>query len=132
MVDTKSIHDQIHELQIILTKLQDLKVEILESFQAGAIIAKLPQSWNYYRKKFLHSRENITLEELQRYLVIEEEPRSRESKDKHDSTKVNVVEASKFSKNFKVKNDKKFKKSSTQKFSGNYFFCCKKGHRQSY
>ncbi|KAH9672197.1 hypothetical protein KPL70_017637 [Citrus sinensis] len=40
-------------------------------------------------------------------------------------------EASKFSKNFKVKNDKKFKKSSTQKFSGNCFFCGKKGHRQS-
>ncbi|KAH9666952.1 hypothetical protein KPL70_020856 [Citrus sinensis] len=131
MVDTKSILDQIHELQIIVTKLRELKVEISESFQVRAIIAKLPQSWNDYRKKLLHSKENITLEELQKHLVIEEETRSRESKDKHDSTKVNVVEASKFSKNFKVKNDKKFKKSSTQKFSGNCFFCGKKGHRQS-
>ncbi|KAH9725878.1 protein kinase domain-containing protein [Citrus sinensis] len=131
MVDTKSILDQIHELQIIVAKLRELKVEISESFQVGAIIAKLPQSWNGYRKKLLHSKENITLEELQKHLVIEEETRSRESKDKHDSTKVNVIEASKFSKNFKVKNDKKFKKSITQKFSGNYFFCGKKGHRQS-
>ncbi|KAH9656702.1 hypothetical protein KPL70_022787 [Citrus sinensis] len=131
MVDTKSILDQIHELQIIVAKLRELKVEISESFQVGAIIAKLPQSWNDYRKKLLHSKENITLEELQKHLVIEEEIRSRESKDKHDYTKVNVVEASKFSKNFKVKNDKKFKKSSTQKFSGNCFFCGKKGHRQS-
>ena len=64
-------------------------------------------------------------------MVIEEDTRSRESKDKHDSTKVNVVEASKFSKNFKVKNDKKFKKSNTQKFSRNCFFCGKKGHHQS-
>ncbi|KAH9765249.1 hypothetical protein KPL70_001801 [Citrus sinensis] len=131
MVDTKSILDQIHELQIIVAKLRELKVEISESFQVGAIIAKLPQSWNDYRKKLLHSKENITLEELQKHLVIEEETRSRESKDKHDSTKVNVVEVSKFSKNFKVKNDKKFKKSSTQNFSGNCFFCGKKGHRQS-
>ncbi|KAH9717746.1 hypothetical protein KPL71_021946 [Citrus sinensis] len=99
--------------------------------EVGAIIAKLPQSWNDYRKKLLHSKENITLEELQKHMVIEEETRSRESKDRHDSTKVNVVEASKFSKNFKVKNDKKFKKSSTQKFFGNCFFCGKKGHRQS-
>ena len=68
---------------------------------------------------------------MQKHLVIEEETRSRESKDKHDYTKVNVVEASKFSKNFKVKNDKKFKKSSTQKFYGNYFVCGKKGHRQN-
>ncbi|KAH9669996.1 hypothetical protein KPL70_022027 [Citrus sinensis] len=131
MVDTKSILDQIHELQIIVAKLRELKVEISESFQVGAIIAKLPQSWNDYRKKLLHSKENITLEELKKHLVIEEETRSRESKDKHDYTKVNVVQASKFSKNFKVKNDKKFKKSSTQKFSGNCFFCGKKGHRQS-
>ncbi|XP_024042241.1 uncharacterized protein LOC127899364 [Citrus sinensis] len=94
MVDTKSILDQIHELQIIVAKLRELKVEISKSFQVGAIIAKLPQSWNDYKKKLLHSKENITLEELQKHLVIEEETRSRESKDKHDSTKVNVVEAS--------------------------------------
>ena len=42
MVDTKSILDQIHELHIIVTKLQELKVEISKSFQVGAIIAKLP------------------------------------------------------------------------------------------
>ena len=84
MVDTKSVLDQIHELQIIVAKLQELKVEISESFQVRAIIAKLPQSWNDY------SKENITLEELQKHLVIEEKTRSRESKDKYDSTKVNV------------------------------------------
>ena len=44
MVDTKSILDQIHELQIIVAKLRELKVEISESFQVGAIIAKLSQS----------------------------------------------------------------------------------------
>ncbi|XP_024019724.1 uncharacterized protein LOC112091111 [Morus notabilis] len=96
MVDTKSVLDQIHELQVIITKLRELKVEISESFQVGAIIAKLPQSWN-------------------------------------DSSKVNVAEASKFSKNFKVNNDKKFKKAGNgqKKFSGNCFFCGKKGHRQT-
>ena len=106
MVDTKSILDQIHELQIIVAKLRELKVEISESFQVGAIIAKLPQSWNDYRKKLLHSKENITLEELQKHLVIEKETRSRESKDKHDSTKVNVVEASKFSKSRMTRNSR--------------------------
>ncbi|XP_024019083.1 uncharacterized protein LOC112090921 [Morus notabilis] len=96
MVDTKSVLDQIHELQVIITKLRELKVEISESFQMGAIIAKLPQSWN-------------------------------------DSSKFNVAEASKFSKNFKVNNDKKFKKAGNgqKKFFGNCFFCGKKGHRQN-
>ncbi|KAK0598626.1 hypothetical protein LWI29_036452 [Acer saccharum] len=41
MVDTKPILDQIHELQILVTKLRELKVEISESFQVGAIITKL-------------------------------------------------------------------------------------------
>ena len=42
MVDTKSVLDQIHELQVLVTKLRELKVEIFESFQVGAVIAKLP------------------------------------------------------------------------------------------
>ena len=41
MIDTKSVLDQIHELQVLVTKLRELKVEISESFQVGAIIAKL-------------------------------------------------------------------------------------------
>ena len=64
MVDTMSVFDQIHELQVIVTKLRELKVEISESFQVKAVISKLPQSWNSYRKKLLHKRDGITLEEL--------------------------------------------------------------------
>ena len=116
-------------------KLKELKVEISESFLVGAIIAKLPQSWNSYRKKLLHRRDDITLEELQKHLRIEEETRSRDPKNNsHDSSKVNVAEASKFKKNFKVNNDSKFKKKSkdgSTKFSGKCFFCGKIGHRQS-
>ena len=42
MVDTKSILEQIHTLQVLVTKLHELKVDISESFQVRAIIAKLP------------------------------------------------------------------------------------------
>ncbi|EXB75595.1 Retrovirus-related Pol polyprotein from transposon TNT 1-94 [Morus notabilis] len=100
----------------------------------GAIIAKLPQSWNGYRKKLLHRRDDITLEELQKHLRIKEDTKFRDSKSKNvDSSKVNVAEASKFSKNFKVNNDKKFKKpgNGQKKFSENCFFCGKKGHHQN-
>ena len=44
MVETKPVLDQIHELQIMVTKLRELKVEISKSFQVGAIITKLPPS----------------------------------------------------------------------------------------
>ena len=138
MVDTKPVLDQIHDLQILVTKLRGLKVEISESFQVGAIIAKLPSSWNDYRKKLMHRRDDISLEELQKHLRIEEETRSRDQKNiSQNSSKVNIVEGSKF-KNFKVNNNKKFKKSGNNqkfghnlKFNGNCFNCGKKGHHIS-
>ena len=64
MVDSKSILDQIHEIQVISSKHRKLKVEISKSFQVEAIIAKLPQSWNGYRKKLFHRRDEISFEEL--------------------------------------------------------------------
>jgi hypothetical protein len=48
-------------LQVLVNKLHDLSINIPESFQVGAIIAKLPPSWNNYRKKLLHMTEDLTL-----------------------------------------------------------------------
>ena len=42
MVDDKSIMEQVHELQVMVNKLNALSISILELFQVGAIIAKLP------------------------------------------------------------------------------------------
>ena len=75
MVDHISVLDQVHELQILVSKLKDLKVDVGEPLQIEAIIAKLPPSWNDYRKKLLHSSESFTLEQLQKHLRIEEETR---------------------------------------------------------
>ena len=74
MLDNISILDQVHELQILVNKLRDLWINILESFQVGAIIAKLPPSWNNFRKKFSHMSEDLTLEQFGHHLQIEEEP----------------------------------------------------------
>jgi hypothetical protein len=62
-----------HELQILVHKLTDLSIKIPELFQMATIIAKLPPSWNNYRKKFLHMAEELTLEQIGTYLRIEEE-----------------------------------------------------------
>ncbi len=80
MSDTKSIMDQVHELQILVAKLRELKIVLPESFQVGAIIAKLPPDWNDYRKKLLHKTEDFSLEDIQKHLRIEEETRIREKK----------------------------------------------------
>ncbi|XP_059638671.1 uncharacterized protein LOC132280940 [Cornus florida] len=64
MVDNLSVLDQVYELQVLVTKLREVKIVLPESFQVGAIISKLPPSWNDYRKKFLHKTEEFTLEEI--------------------------------------------------------------------
>ena len=62
MIDTKFILDQMHELPVLVSKLRDLNITIPESFQVREIIAKLPSTWNDYRKKLLHLAEELTLE----------------------------------------------------------------------
>nr|XP_027102343.1 uncharacterized protein LOC113723462 [Coffea arabica] len=55
ITENSSLMDQIHDLQVIVSKLHDLKVEVSESLQVGAIIAKLPTSWNDYKKTLLQT-----------------------------------------------------------------------------
>ena len=46
----------------------------------AAVIAKLPTTWNDYRKKLLHTFENFTIDQLIKHIRIEEETRIRENK----------------------------------------------------
>ncbi|PPR90175.1 hypothetical protein GOBAR_AA30509 [Gossypium barbadense] len=64
--------DQVHESQVLVSKLCDLKVIILELLQAKAIFSKLPSSWNTYWKKLLHMAEDFTVEKILSHLCIEE------------------------------------------------------------
>ncbi|KAH1046614.1 hypothetical protein J1N35_037398 [Gossypium stocksii] len=73
MLDSILIMDQVHELQVFVIKLRDLKVVIPELLQVRAIISKLPSSWNNYQKKLLHMAEDFTMEKIIRHLHIQEE-----------------------------------------------------------
>jgi hypothetical protein len=68
LVDNISVMEQVHELQVLVNKLWDLKVEVSEPLQVGAIIAKLPPNWNDYRKKLTHTTEDFTIEQIQKHL----------------------------------------------------------------
>ena len=90
--------DQVHELQILVNKLHDLLINILESFQVCAIIAKLPQSWNNIRKKLLHMSEDLTLKQFGQHLRIEEESRVRDGTNTDSKVNVNNVQSGSSSK----------------------------------
>jgi hypothetical protein len=62
ITNNKSIMNQVHEIQILISKLSDLDIKVPYSLQVGAILSKLPPSCNEYRKKMLHSTDNYTFE----------------------------------------------------------------------
>ena len=68
MLNNISVLDQVHELQILVNKLCDLLINIPESSQVGAIIAKLLPSWNNFRKKFLYMSKDLTLKKFGQHL----------------------------------------------------------------
>lgn len=134
MFDNKPILDQVHELLVLVSKLRELKIVIPDPMVVGTIMAKLPQTWNNYRKKLLHMVEDISLEDLQKGIQIEEETRNRDKNFvNQDFSKVHIVEGNKYKKNFKVKIDKgKFKKTNSnnnqKNANGVCYHCGKKGH----
>ncbi|XP_075111769.1 uncharacterized protein LOC142181952 [Nicotiana tabacum] len=119
--------DQIHELQILVSKLSDLEVKIPDALQIGAIISKLPSSWNDYRKKILHSMDKMTVEQLRTHIQIESETRARDAINQPSSSAVNFVSqngSGSGNKNLKVSKKSSFKK--IKNFS--CYHCGKKGH----
>ncbi|KAL0406180.1 UNVERIFIED_CONTAM: hypothetical protein Slati_3931900 [Sesamum latifolium] len=92
MCDGLFIVDQVYEMQIYVSKLKDLNIEIPKAIQVGEIIAKLPLSWNNYRKKLLHSTEDFSVDQLLKHLRIEEKTRIRDKMlQVQPNSKVNFV-----------------------------------------
>ena len=126
MVDDVPIMDQVHELQILVSRLRDLQVVIPETLQVGAIISKLPSTWNDYRKKLLHLGEDFTVEKLLRHLRIEEETRKRDAVYLSQNSKVNHVGEEKANKGKRKKSSVDYKQDKKRQRS--CFHCHKKGH----
>ena len=83
---------QVHELQVVVNKLRVVKIDLPEPFQVGAIIAKLPPSWNG-RKRISHNSKVFSLEQIHKHLRIEEESRSRDKTEEsyEGTSKANIV-----------------------------------------
>ncbi|GKC05442.1 copia-like retrotransposon [Tanacetum coccineum] len=86
MVDEKPILEQVHELQILVNKLNVLSIPIPEMLQVGAIVSKLPPSWNDTSKKLINKKDDYSLDDLLKHLRIEEEARNIDKRVNHGST----------------------------------------------
>ncbi|KAJ9565839.1 hypothetical protein OSB04_001805 [Centaurea solstitialis] len=84
-IPTKTQQEQVHELQVLVSKLNVISIPIVELFQVGAIIAKLPPSWKDFSKRMMHKSEDFSLDDLMKHLRIEEETRIRDKRGKASS-----------------------------------------------
>jgi len=108
MIDNVSVMNQVHELQVLISKLKDLRVEVPKALQVRGIIAKHFSSLNDYMKLF-HTTEEFSLEQIQKNLSIEEETRIHVKKFTTESTtKVNYVEANQNIQNKNAGNNRRF------------------------
>ncbi|KAD5961624.1 hypothetical protein E3N88_13097 [Mikania micrantha] len=75
MVDTKTVLNQVQELQIILSDIHSEGMTLSETFQVAAMIEKLPPSWVDFKNYLKHKRKEMTVEDLVVRLRIEEDNR---------------------------------------------------------
>ncbi|GKA47246.1 hypothetical protein Tco_0740129, partial [Tanacetum coccineum] len=96
--------EEVHELQIIVNKLNVLSILIPEMLQVGAIVSKLPPSWNDISNKLIDKKDDYSLYDLLKHLRIEEEARNRDKQVNNGST-VHHVQVGNSSKRVKSRND---------------------------
>ncbi|XP_048131601.1 uncharacterized protein LOC125314156 [Rhodamnia argentea] len=132
MVDSKTVIDQVQEIQVILHEIQAEGMILSETFQVASIIEKLPPGWKDFKNYLKHKRKEMNLEELIVRLRIEEDNRGSERRGFNPTTaKANVVEHRHGPKNKKIAKPKLGPKGgvSKNKFQGKCFNRGKMGHR---
>ncbi|KAK3016990.1 hypothetical protein RJ639_005355 [Escallonia herrerae] len=79
MTDDRHISVQVRELQLIANDICVTGMVLDENFHVGAIVAKLPPTWNEYRNKLKHNKKYLALDQLMQHLQIEEETSNHEN-----------------------------------------------------
>ncbi|KAK3043905.1 hypothetical protein RJ639_000604 [Escallonia herrerae] len=94
MVDNKSVITQSHELQMIMNLIILEGHSFDESFQVSTIISKLPLVWKECRKKLKQKKDAMTMQELVKYIQVEENSQNLDRLELEDnkSSKALVVD----------------------------------------
>ncbi|XP_028054471.1 uncharacterized protein LOC114258692 [Camellia sinensis] len=136
MADSKTVINQVQELQVVLHKIHVEGMSLSKSFQVAAIIEKLPPTWWNFKNYLKHKCKEMSLEDLIVRLRIEEDNRGFEKKNGHRlmESKAYIVEYkpkfnNKKMKHLRVSSKQSAKSGDSQNFNGKCFVCDKMGHR---
>ncbi|KAK2999013.1 hypothetical protein RJ639_024510 [Escallonia herrerae] len=94
MENSKPVITQIHELQMIMNLIISEGHSLDESFQVSTIIFKLPLAWKECRKELKQKKDAMTMQELVKYIQVEENSRNldRLELEENKSSKVLVID----------------------------------------
>ncbi|PNX61015.1 gag-pol polyprotein, partial [Trifolium pratense] len=71
----KEIKAQINEYHKLLEELKAEKIDLPDVFVAGALMEKLPSSWNDYKQQLKHKHTQMSLADLIKHVIIEDTSR---------------------------------------------------------
>ena len=80
MLDSKTVINQVQDLQVILHDIHAEGMSLSESFQVAVIIEKLLPLWKEFKNYLKHTWKKMRLEDLIVRLRIEEDNRASEKK----------------------------------------------------
>ena len=80
IVDSKSVINQVQELQVIIHEIHAKGMTISESFQVATVIEKLQPTWKEFKNYIKHKYKEMKLEDLIVRLRIEEDNCTAEKK----------------------------------------------------
>lgn len=80
MVEDKSVHEQAHEIQNLVTKIFARGIPIDERLQVPALIEMFPPSQNDFKITLKHKSETLNIDELMTSIQIEEKHREKNTK----------------------------------------------------
>ncbi|XP_019059762.1 PREDICTED: TMV resistance protein N-like [Tarenaya hassleriana] len=125
MIDTRSVVEQVDELQIIFHNLAGEDIMVNERFQVATLIEKLPPSWTSFKNDLRQKPKDMSLKDLHRRVRIRQESQPILKMNGQFGSKANVVETTKAKGIKKRKIDKNV---NSKKFKGNCYVCGKTGH----
>ncbi|GKA86569.1 pol polyprotein [Tanacetum coccineum] len=115
----ESLDAKVQDLQVLLHDIHAEGMTLSETFQAVAIIEKLPHRWGEFKNYLKHKRKEMSVEDLVVCIRIEEDNKLAQ-KDTYtpDSAKANMVKHAGSSSRFNSKGNKKDKRKNDKKSKG--------------
>ncbi|GAU47270.1 hypothetical protein TSUD_280930 [Trifolium subterraneum] len=134
MVEDKEIKAQINEYHKLLEELKAEKIDLPDVFVAGALVEKLPSSWNDYKQQLKHKHTQMSLADLIKHVIIEDASRKEcdAARAKALESRANLIQSNAYKKKRYENRTNPVLRVTNSNFKANCYVCGKPGHKAYY